>query len=46
MSNVLDIKVDEFMAKLIAKNPAESEFHQAAKEVVESIIPFIEENPK
>jgi glutamate dehydrogenase (NADP+) len=46
MENVLDVKVDEFMAKLIAKNPGESEFHQAAKEVVESIMPFIEENPK
>jgi glutamate dehydrogenase (NADP+) len=46
MENVLDIKVDEFMARLIAKNPGESEFHQAAKEVVESIMPFIEENPK
>jgi glutamate dehydrogenase (NADP+) len=46
MENVLDVKVDEFMAKLIAKNPGESEFHQAAKEVIESIMPFIEENPK
>jgi glutamate dehydrogenase (NADP+) len=46
MENVLDVKVDEFMAKLIAKNPGESEFHQAAKEVIESIMPFIEEYPK
>ncbi len=34
------------MAKVIAKNPAEVEFHQAVHEVVESIIPFIEENPQ
>ena len=34
------------MAKVIAKNPGESEFHQAVKEVVESLMPFIEENPK
>ena len=34
------------MAKIIAKNPAESEFHQAVLEVAESLIPFIEENPK
>ncbi|MEI6575197.1 MAG: NADP-specific glutamate dehydrogenase [Bacteroidota bacterium] len=43
---VLDQKVNEFMVKVIAKNPSELEFHQAVKEVVESLIPFIEENPK
>lgn len=46
MSDILNVQVDEFMAKLIAKNPGETEFHQAAREVVESIMPFIEENPK
>jgi len=34
------------MAKIKAKNPAEPEFHQAVMEVSESLIPFIEENPK
>ena len=34
------------MAKVIAKNPSEVEFHQAVHEVVESIIPFVEENPQ
>ncbi len=43
---MLDLKVNEFMAKVIAKNPGESEFHQAVKEVVESLMPFIDENPK
>jgi len=38
--------VDEFMAKVIAKNPGEVEFHQAVREVSESLLPFIEENPK
>ncbi|HRX31335.1 MAG TPA: NADP-specific glutamate dehydrogenase [Tenuifilaceae bacterium] len=38
-------KVNAFMAKLIAKNVGEPEFHQAAREVIESIFPFIEENP-
>jgi glutamate dehydrogenase (NADP+) len=38
--------LDEFMAKVIAKNPGEVEFHQAVKEVVETLLPFIEENPK
>jgi glutamate dehydrogenase/leucine dehydrogenase len=46
MADILDVKVNEFMAKVIAKNPGESEFHQAVKEVVESLMPFIEDNPK
>ncbi|MCF6169989.1 MAG: NADP-specific glutamate dehydrogenase [Bacteroidales bacterium] len=46
MSNVFEQKVNDFMAKVIAKNPSEVEFHQAVHEVAESIIPFIEENPQ
>lgn len=46
MADILEVKVNEFMAKVIAKNPGESEFHQAVKEVVETLMPFIEENPK
>jgi glutamate dehydrogenase/leucine dehydrogenase len=46
MSNILDVKVNEFMTKVIARNPGETEFHQAVKEVVESLMPFIEENPE
>ncbi len=46
MSELLNVKVSDFMAKVIAKNPGESEFHQAVQEVVESLMPFIEENPK
>lgn len=38
--------VDEFMVKVIARNPSEPEFHQAVREVVETLIPYIEENPK
>lgn len=38
--------VKEFMAKIVAKNPGEVEFHQAVEEVVTSIIPYVEENPK
>ena len=34
------------MAMIKAKNPGENEFHQAVYEVAESLIPFIEENPK
>ncbi|MCX6235207.1 MAG: NADP-specific glutamate dehydrogenase [Bacteroidetes bacterium] len=38
--------VKDFMAKVIAKNPGEIEFHQAVEEVVATLIPFVEENPK
>jgi glutamate dehydrogenase/leucine dehydrogenase len=41
-----DVQVNAFMAKVIAKNPGELEFHQAVKEVIESLMPFLEENPK
>ncbi len=46
MSNAFEVKVNDFMAKLIARNPNELEFHQAVQEVVESVMPFIEENPR
>ena len=39
-------KIDEFMAKVIERNPSEPEFHQAVREVVESVMPFIEKNQK
>lgn len=38
-------RVDAFMEKVIARNPSEVEFHQAVREVVESLVPFIEANP-
>lgn len=44
--DVFEVQLNEFMAKLIAKNPGEHEFHQAVQEVAESLIPFIEENPQ
>lgn len=42
----MDPRVKQFMAMIKAKNPGEGEFHQAVQEVAESLIPFIEENPK
>jgi glutamate dehydrogenase (NADP+) len=38
--------LDDFMAKVIARNPGEAEFHQAVKEVVMTLLPFIDKNPK
>jgi len=37
--------VDEYMAKLKVKNPAEPEFHQAAMEVAESLEGVIDKHP-
>jgi glutamate dehydrogenase (NADP+) len=37
--------VEEFMARVIAKDPLEREFHQAVHEVVESLAPFVVQNP-
>ena len=38
-------KIDTFMKGLIHRNPGQNEFHQAVREFVDVIIPFIEENP-
>ena len=37
--------IDSFMADLTAKNPGEKEFHQAVKEVLESVAPDMMEHP-
>ena len=39
-------KIEEFMDLVARRNPGETEFHQAVREVVESVMPFIEKNPK
>ena len=46
MAKNFDKELNDFMAKVIAKNPGEAEFHQAVHEVVKSILPFLDENPK
>ncbi len=45
MSNEVELFTENFMANLIAKNPHEKEFHQAVREVVESLAPFLLKNP-
>jgi len=42
----MNVQLKKFMDYVIAKNPAEAEFHQAVEEVAQTIIPFLEENPK
>ena len=43
---MVEKEINAFMKKVIARNPGEKEFHQAVREVVESVTPFIEKNPK
>ena len=42
----MDKNVEAFMNYVIERNPGEKEFHQAVQEVTESIMPFIQKNPK
>ena len=37
--------VEHFMHGLVRRNPGETEFHQAVEEFVESVMPFVMENP-
>lgn len=41
-----EVMVNDFMEKVKAKQPHETEFLQAVLEVAETVIPFIAENPK
>ncbi len=38
--------LEEFMAGLVRRNPHETEFHQAVREVAESVLPFIAAHPQ
>ncbi|NLC71451.1 MAG: NADP-specific glutamate dehydrogenase [Desulfuromonadaceae bacterium] len=38
-------KIQDFLEAVVRKNPGEIEFHQAVTEVIESVMPFIDENP-
>ena len=41
-----DLDLDHFMRGLARRNPGEREFHQAVREVVGSLIPFLLDHPK
>jgi len=43
---IMTSPVDTFMASVAAKNPEQKEFLQAVREVVESVMPVIEERPE
>lgn len=40
------LTIEAFMKKVVAKNPGEEEFHQAVHEVVESVMPYLDKNPR
>ena len=42
----MSLDVSKFMENVVAKNPAEPEFHQAVEEVIKSLAPFVDANPK
>lgn len=44
MPHNTQLEVEKFMTGLIKRNPGEQEFHQAVREVVETVMPFILEN--
>ncbi|MBM3184983.1 MAG: NADP-specific glutamate dehydrogenase [Bacteroidetes bacterium] len=46
MSNKFHAEIESFMSRVKEKNGHEPEFIQAVQEVAETVIPFIEENPK
>ncbi len=39
-------EIERFMGGLVRRNPGEPEFHQAVREVVESLMPYVIEYPK
>ena len=41
----MENSLETYMEKVISKNPSQPEFHQAVREVLESIWDFLEENP-
>lgn len=46
MSNKFHAEIESFMSRVKEKNGHEPEFIQAVQEVAETVIPFIEDNPK
>jgi glutamate dehydrogenase (NADP+) len=43
---MISAELPDFLAKLTARDPTETEFHQAVSEVARSVWPFLDQNPK
>jgi len=41
----IEAKLNQFMEEIVRKNPHEPEFHQAVREVAESVFPYLEAHP-
>lgn len=41
----MNFSVNSFMEQVIARNPAEAEFHQAVREIAESVAPVVDSTP-
>jgi len=39
-------RAEQLIKEVIERNPGETEFHQAVREVIESVMPFLEKNPE
>ena len=46
MSTAADDRVGSFMERVVERSPGEREFHQAVHEVVETVMPYVLENPE
>ena len=46
MADSVTVEIENFMQGIAQRNPGEAEFHQAVREVSESLMPFILENKK
>ncbi len=44
-NRVVEEYVNSFMEEIVSRNPGEAEFHQAVREVVESVAPYIVKHP-
>lgn len=42
----MDQKLERVYASVVARNPGEAEFHQAVREVLESLVPVIQRHPE
>ena len=43
---IATVGIDRFMADVVRRSPGEPEFHQAVKEVAQSVLPYIEDHPE
>ncbi len=46
MNEKTNERIESFNEWIVSRNPAEFEFHQAVREFTESVMPFVESNPK